>query len=483
MPKIYLLNEPELFFRNNQKCLDPQIGLLSYGPHGGVQADTHEKITIKAGIIGTNRSIDATELFIRNLSMRINPKDSNTDYQGILFPGLDVNGVLGFDIALDKNCILTIKRKFVKNLKKYPRKERILKCVAEYIEKLNLMEEADPPPQVIYLPLDEELLSLTKDPNQIGDKIVYRRRQFGESDFYEVQMFDFHHHIKAQASIRNFTTQMITPGTLIFSERKQQPSIIAWNFAVGSYYKATGTPWKLSEIDDKTCYIGLSFYNEITDSAKSIKASIAQVYMRTGESQVIRTKPGNWFTDKTTRSVYISSKDMKKIITDSIELFEKQRRFTPNRIVVHKTSQYTLDEKEGCDIACEDIDEVDLVQIKKFVQARAYHEKYDFPVVRGTIISEGNEALLFTTGYIPALGTYQGPMSPRPLHIICHRLDTSLSMVCKDILGLTKLDWNSSRFCTRLPVTLSVSEKVGEIMAELVYNHPSNIPKSYRFFM
>ncbi len=90
--------------------------------------------------------------------------------------------------------------------------------------------------------------------------------------------------------------------------------------------------------------------------------------------------------------------------------------------------------------------------------------------------------MLFTTGYIPCLGTYPGPATPRPLRIKAQQLDTSMNLVARDILGLSKLDWNSSAFCNRLPVTIGVSRKVGAIMAELI-NFGGTPPQSYKFYM
>jgi hypothetical protein len=50
------------------------------------------------------------------------------------------------------------------------------------------------------------------------------------------------------------------------------------------------------------------------------------------------------------------------------------------------------------------------------------------------------------------------------------------------MMGLTKLDWNSSTFYTRMPVTIGVSKKVGKVMAEMVASK-GEPPSSYKFFM
>lgn len=485
------LEEPELYFGENRKCLDPQVGLLNFGPHGGRRTDNegkNQRVTINAGIIGTTRSINAAMAFINRLKHRISAEEtSSTEYKGIDFPGLGLNGPLRFEILVDDNCIQKIDRGFIRQLSKLDRKERITKAVTEYCEKFDILTEAHPRPAIILLPLDDELLALCKDPRFKSERIVYQQRDFGDVESANAPMFDFHHHLKAQAANpkRNFVTQMLRPKTLVFSEDRQSAALIAWNISVGIYYKATGVPWKLAEINENTCFIGISFYREIVKENKAMRASIAQVYMRTGESQVISGRPFEWNQELKGKHIQLNSSQMAKIIGDSVNIFYEQRKKLPERLVIHRSAEFSEEEIRGCVEGAGKIDEVDIVHISEYTGFRAYHHKNDFPVVRGTMITDSdrkNEAILFTSGYVPALGTYPGPSAPRPLHIDCQRLDTSIEMVCTDILGLSKLDWNSSTFYTKLPVTIGVSEKVGDILAEMVL---ANIapPSSYRYYM
>lgn len=485
MPRILLLEEPELFFGKNSCCIDPQVGLLNFGPHSGIDAKINRRLTINAGIIGTDRSIDLTNQWLNRLRHRIVAEETpSTEYKGIDFPGLSLDGPLGFEIVIDNNCVVRIDRRFVKEMasEELSRKDRILRLVREYCQKLDVISNADPLPKVVLMPIDEDVLRLCKESGRRTDKIVYQGRDFGDPDSSGAELFDFHNHIKAQAAKRRLVTQILSPKTMKFAEDKQSPALIGWNISVGIYYKATGTPWKLAEIDDNTCYIGISFFHEIGKDKKSIRASIAQVYMRTGESQVIRGEPFEWGMDKKEKTPHLNTDQMGKIVSDSIKLYEDTRAVKPRRVVVHKSSKFYDEELAGCEQACQGIDQLDIVQIKEFVSFRAYHEKNKFPVVRGTVITDDKEAMLFTTGFIPALGTYPGPTVPRPLHVVGQRIDTSIEMICNDIMGLTKLDWNSSTFCRRTPVTIGVSRKVGSVMAEIV-SEGSPPPSSYRYYM
>jgi hypothetical protein len=491
MIKIQLLDEPELYFDQDRKCLDPQVGLLNFGPHGGANTGKKDKqkISIRAGIIGTGRSIDTVNAFLSRLTHRISASEAHSsDYKGIDFPGLGLEGPLGFEILVDQNCVLKINREFVRDLSgKANRKDRIREVVAEYCRLFDVMVEAYPRPDIVLLPLDDEMLTLCKDPRYLTHRIVYQNRDFGDPESAFAPMFDFHDHLKAQAAHpnRNFVTQFISPKTMIFSEDRQSAAFIAWNFSVGAFYKATGTPWKLADINENTCFIGISFYREIVKDYKSVRASIAQVYLRTGESQVITGRPFEWNQRDKGKMVQLTASQMATVVQDSVKIYCDQRKKKPERLVVHKSTHFTDEELTGCIEASKGIDEVDIVHISEDTGFRAYHSKHDFPAVRGTLISSEhspNESMFFTSGFVPALGSYPGATAPSPLHIKCQRMDSSMQTICKDILGLSKLDWNSSAFYTKLPVTISVSKKVGDILAEMVLTGITP-PNSYRYYM
>lgn len=479
-----LLDEPDLYFKGNNPCLDPQVGLLKYGPHGGFGTKEQAHQVIRAGIIGTQSVILDTKEWLQRLSYRINATESNTEYQGIDFPGLSKDSPLGFSIEIDENCTFQISQEFYKQSieKVKDRKQRILNLCEEYCRLLDDVKEAHPQPEIMLLPIDEKILSKCKQLGRKTDKIVYQKREFGDSDGVFAELFDFHNYIKAQAAIRGYVTQFISPKTLAFSETKQSPSMIAWNFSVGVYYKATGTPWKLADIDDKTCYIGVSFYNEISEGIQSTRASIAQVYMRTGESQVIRGQPFDWDSRERGKTIRLSDEQMNEIVSSALDVYTRQRSQEPSRVVVHKSNMFSDEEITGCREACVTIPSLDIIHVDEYTRFRAYHDKKEFPVVRGTLLGTEKEAMLFTTGYVPCLGTYPGPATPRPLRLTAQQLDTSMGLVARDVLGLSKLDWNSSAFYSRLPVTIGVSRKVGAIMAELI-NFGGTPPQSYKYYM
>lgn len=84
------------------------------------------------------------------------------------------------------------------------------------------------------------------------------------------------------------------------------------------------------------------------------------------------------------------------------------------------------------------------------------------PVIRGTFLQRGERsAHLFASGFKPRLGTYDGTEVPVPLRIDVQHGDAEVG---KDILALTKLNYNACKYGTAQPVTVMFSDADGEIL-------------------
>jgi hypothetical protein len=97
---------------------------------------------------------------------------------------------------------------------------------------------------------------------------------------------------------------------------------------------------------------------------------------------------------------------------------------------------------------------------------------------RGTLCQIESETYLFTSGYVPWWDEFPGAHIPAPIQIGSAG-PTDLEARSREILTLSKMNWNSSDGITRLPVTLLFAKKVGEIMTELSDNVAPN--PSFRF--
>jgi hypothetical protein len=104
------------------------------------------------------------------------------------------------------------------------------------------------------------------------------------------------------------------------------------------------------------------------------------------------------------------------------------------------------------------------------------------PPLRGTvIILSARNYLMYTLGYIPYFRDYPGMRIPQPIEVVEHHGTSPAQDVCREILALTKLNWNSCAFASSVPITIRFARDVGRILTEL----PKGIePKTkYKFYI
>jgi hypothetical protein len=482
--KIEHLTEPELIFSEGKKHLDPKIGLMLHGPSSWKRDADRPGDMIRAAVIGTSESMSLFREFLEKMRRRIAPSERKPWKRD--FPGLGINSALHFNIDIGKEMEGIISKEDEDSILNVEgRDNKILRASEVYESNYDdLMTSIHPHPDIVYVLISRRLMDVTKDPRYDTERIVFARRTMNKKvKWEETPLFDFHHFIKVIGFKYNVASQVVRPSTLEY-EGGQDEATTAWNFAVASYYKATGTPWKLADLDEEACYVGISFYQEPGEEGSNMRASMAHVYLRSGESQVIRGKPFRWVGEGgKNRSPQLTTEQASEVLTDVVELFKRQRRKVPARVVIHKSSPYTDEEVQGFSSAVGD-SYLDLVHIRKNSGVRLYIQDNPYPPLRGTLLREGDTspAILYTTGFIPALGTYPGGTIPEPISFSWARRDSGVSLLAKDILALTKLDWNNSDFCTALPVTISVSQKVGDILAE---SRARDVvpPNNYRYYM
>ena len=111
-----------------------------------------------------------------------------------------------------------------------------------------------------------------------------------------------------------------------------------------------------------------------------------------------------------------------------------------------------------------------------------------FSVSRGTCIQlDSKEALLWAHGVIPSVKNPKynfypgGRYIPKPLKIKKHHGSGSLEQIANEILGLTKMNWNSLNMYSQLPATLSSSNDIARI-GKLIENK-EKIEYDYRYFI
>ena len=476
----FFIEEPNLIFSERAECTEPQGGLYLYGPSGRYADNKPNPIISDVGIVGTSKSIGATQTFFEYIH-RVIPSES---VGRLDFPGLGINNKLLFDIKFDEQWIEIINDKEIQQGNEMDDRLKRIDYFLDLIDKkmLNIKKKGEP--DLIIFSLPEEIIQLCKNPEHKGDNIIITDRRF-KKELTQEQIkgdFDFHSIIKLFGMKHNIPTQFIKPKTLDVYRKigVQDLATRAWNLSVAMYYKSKGYPWKIAKLDPFTCYAGISFYREVDKDKHSMRASVAHLFLHTGECIVLTGEPFEW-DDPSVEPILTTEQTIilkKKIIKG----YEEIHGELPKRLVIYKKTDFTEDEiigfKENED---KSINEIDLLTVK-YSNIKWFREG-DYPPPRGTVIKcPNNEFLLFTLGFIQDMNTYPQAGIPSPLRIIAYNLDSDERKMCREILSLSKLNWNNINYCELFPGPIAVSGIIGKILSE---GRSKKIPikTEFRFYM
>jgi hypothetical protein len=164
-----------------------------------------------------------------------------------------------------------------------------------------------------------------------------------------------------------------------------------------------------------------------------------------------------------------------------MERYKAEQKQLPKRVVIHKTSRFEPHERSGFEGAltkrgCY----YDLVSLSPTSGARLLRAG-QYPPLRGTLFSVGAVNYLYTTGYLPALGKYPHGHVPSPLQVADHVGDTAKADLLREVMVLTKMNWNSASLGGLKPITLRFAELVGDVLREVPADREPQ-PK-YKFYM
>lgn len=507
-----IISEPLIIFGGRHEHIDPKVGLGLYGPYSLVGQSRPSLSSIIVGIVGLPDMVADAEQWLRGCQGMLT-NDGSEPFLYPHFPGFNLEFPFQCELIFGETWRETIKKdKFQEAIDADNFCERLKRVIKLYIQAIEVLAEREPRPQVILCCIPQIVIDYCTERVKKGGEV--KRVKFTKSErrslkavqqgqlplFPEMNptlgvedIEDGHQNLrrglKAEAMQYGIPTQLVWPGTLQLidtaripgSRKLQDVATRAWNFSTALYHKAGGTPWRLADIDPGVCYVGISFYKEVSETDPRIRTSMAQAFTSAGDGYVLRGNPFEWDASKNGRSPHLDQTSAAALMQDVIDLYRKQNRDNlPRRIVVHKTSRYWEEELAGFKDACQSISQVDFVTLGwRQIQ---FYRPGDYPPIRGTYIKFSAEnLLLYTSGYSPFQRTYCGQRVPHPLEILEHHGDSSWDVILREILALTKMNWNTADFACSDPVTTAFSQRVGHILAEL----PPKLPMryEYRYYM
>jgi hypothetical protein len=292
----------------------------------------------------------------------------------------------------------------------------------------------------------------------------------------------FHRALKAKCMMdqNSVPLQIIRRQTFADEYAKQSKATRAWNLGTALYYKSGNIPWQPHDLSSGICFIGVSFHHLKRRAGDLVYASVAQAF--SSQTEPFALKGNTIPRDQTRRkSPYLTSEQAEHLADRMITEYKSRTRGSlPTRVVIHKTSRYEPEEVEGFRGAIlSNVPNCDLIWLTP-TGFRLLRRGIEGPE-RGTICTvEESNHFLFTTGYVRWWKEYPGPHIPSPLEIGSAN-ETDIAERAREILLLTKMNWNNAEGIGRYPITLTFARRVGTTMTELEETETPN--PLYRFYM
>jgi hypothetical protein len=237
----------------------------------------------------------------------------------------------------------------------------------------------------------------------------------------------------------------------------------------------------IADLNPDTCYLGISFFHKKDFYRDAVYTSMAHLFSNDFDGIVLRGDKVDF--DAALNMPFLDYEKSKRLLEFGLAEYQKLRRSLPRRLVIHKTSTFNEGEIRGFAEVLEANGIVyDLVSLTKSSFRLVRYGKY--PVPRGTLASlEAGYDFLYTKGFVPELDTYPGVHVPTPFQVKRARGDSSVKEVSKEILALTKLNWNTADFCCGLPISVGFARNVGDVFKEFDDKDTFEPQRSYRYYM
>lgn len=459
--KIDYLEEPELEFGSGRH-VDIRFGIMNFGPLD-FESDLAPR-RIRVGIVGTPEDVERATDFFERCRTEIAGAKSRQGNLRPPFPGFRIETAFGSTLILDEALRRTIPAKLFEDLSRSDDANHIVREAASaFLAQFeHLLEHTSVDVLVCAVP---ERLETLRDP------ALRPAVPKGES------RLDFHHYLKAKAMALTGgkPVQLMLPSTSDPSRARkskikkatrkiQDDATRAWNLHTALYYKAQGRPWRIPR-DVKeltTCFVGVSFYYDLARA--TVLTSMAQVFDERGDGVVVRGGPVQ--LSKEDRTPHLSVSDAEALLRDALAKYRVTHETLPARVVIHKTSPFDEAELEGFNSAAssERISRLDAISVSENDPTRLL--RYGaYPPLRGTWLAlDAREHLLYTRGSVDFYATYPGLYIPQPLLFRCDDVAATPRQIARELLALSKLNWNHTQFDGSEPITVVAARKVGEIL-------------------
>jgi hypothetical protein len=464
--RLQIFEEPLLAFYQNNLHVDIRAGLSTFGVFD--KGTSSIPMPIRLGVIGTTGTVDGVRDWLEQCKNGVASEEKKLTALRPAFPGM-TQQVFGTSLQLSDAATRTITRHELSAALGQPDPlHHIVEIFMDHARDLAAKSGL----HVLVIAPPPEVFALGDTPGtQVADPPIDELQEPApEQKAPTPSALNFHDLFKAQAIDLQLPCQVLRPDTYGFlsgarakSRRLQDSATTAWNFHAALYYKAGGVPWRLARQPSSltTCYVGVSFFKSV--AGDKLMTSVAQVFDERGEGLVVQGGSANY--DKDDRTPHLSKEDAQRLLADGLATYRREHKTMPARLVMHKTSGFNSDEKAGFTRAAEDekLEVLDLVTVRR--SGTRVLRAGDSPMVRGTaMLFDEKSGIVYLKGTVPYFQVYPGAYIPRAIEFIREEGETNAAELARELVGLSKLNFNNTQFDTGDPITVRAARRVGDIL-------------------
>ncbi len=410
------IEEPLLSFGFNQRTEHPKDGLFLYGP----PASNQNPARMDVGVIGTAEGIRRYETWVTAMSGTIAAPETGRQENKSLWPGFEATFGVPWPakpfatIAIDGNVLSN-------RIRTEDRHEAIFKAVDVYSDALRkYLREEEARPQFWFAVVPEEVFRFgrpksvvpkdqrVKSTGSLGRKaaksILSKGSLFIEemeaAVLYEYEL-NFHNQLKARLLDTGQVLQVVRETTLTPTEFEegmrrslQDSASVAWNLATTSFYKAGGRPWRVADVREGVCYVGLVFKRIENTKGRDNACCGAQMFLNSGEGVVFKGAVGPWYSESDD-SFHLNRERAAELMKMVISSYEEMHGKPPTELFIHGKTWFDKDEWEGFQSTVPASTKLVGIRIRRQNELKLFRYGSK-PVLRGTaIIISDRRAYLF----------------------------------------------------------------------------------------
>ena len=469
MKELIYIEEPNMLFAHGQKCTDPRDGLALFGP-------LNKLYGIKSGVVGTQEGLNIFKIYLNLIQKPIYNSNCITRP---MFPGFEAV----FECKWESNNIVfkevtneEIEKSKLKLKNEDEKVDVWFVIVPDVIYKFCRPESTLPKELVVSesVIIRNKAKSFNYMPSLFEDYNLLNKKREEEVLSYDYDA-QFHDQLKARLLEYTIPTQIIRESTLAWRDFKNKfgtplrdfskiEGHLAWTISTAAFYKAGGKPWKLSDIRGGVCYLGL-VYKQVEKSKNPNNACCAaQMFLDNGDGTVFKGEVGPWYNPER-GDFHLNAKEAKSLLTQAIESYKQQNGVYPKEVFIHAKTRFNNQEWFAFQQVTPKGTNLVGVTITQTKPLKLYRSEGEFAILRGNaFVVNKNSAFLWTVGHVPKIQTALSMEVPNPIFIEINKGEADITQVLKDILALTKLNYNACIFADGTPVTLRFADKIGEIL-------------------